>query len=95
MRVEEILREGRAIWGDQKLKLAEVVVRLGVTFGDLCRCARGADKDPGGREELEKEIGNIIVSCVRWADDLGLDVQGCIDRALVAQRLFAERNKKR
>lgn len=97
MEVTELLREGRSIWGDKKLSLSEIIVRLGVGVGDLCRYERNAEKDSPSRtpEELKKELGNVIFSMIRWCDDLGYDPEECIRLAVDAQKRFAAANGTR
>ncbi len=36
----ELLQQAREIWGDAHMNKEEVVVALGVTFGDICRYVR-------------------------------------------------------
>jgi len=88
MNIDEILAEGRKIWGKQKLSLSEIIVRLGKVFGDICRWERNYKKDISTHtdQELKKELGNIIVSTTRWCDDLGYDPNECVDIALSRQR---------
>lgn len=95
--VDELLQRGREIWGNDRLLLSDIVVRLGVGLGDLCRIARGATKDrsPENVEELKKELGNVIASTVRWCDDLGLDPNECIALGLQSQEKFARENPRR
>ena len=93
--VRDILACGRRIWGAQRLTLIEVVVRLGVDYGKLCRLARGADKDDKSKDALELAMGNIIVSMIRWADDLDLDLGRSVGRAYECQEKFARENKSR
>ena len=97
MEVKELLREGRFIWGDQKLSLSEIIVRLGVGVGDLCRYERNAEKDSPAHspEELKKEMGNVIFSMIRRCDDLGYDPEECVRIAMEAQRKFAATNSTR
>lgn len=86
MIVEGLLKEARRIWGDQKLTLDEILIRLGVTVGDLHRIARDRVEGPAHDEaELKKELGNIIFSMVRWCDDLGYTPEECIELAKQAQ----------
>lgn len=94
MEVKQILSDARAIWGDKKLTIDEIIVRLGVDMGDVCRWARHADKDHVMHtdDELQKELGNIIFSVIRWCDDLGYDPEVCIERAQEAQRAFAKQS---
>jgi hypothetical protein len=56
MEIKELLQEGRNIWGDKKLSLAQIIVVLGKIFGDICRWERNAekDKDLHTDEELKK-----------------------------------------
>lgn len=98
--LESLLYLARTIWGPEPLSLIEIVVRAQVTLGDLARQAR----DGGGstaevhakhRYEVQKEIGNLIFSCIRWADDLGFDPFACVQVAAQAQERFASSGRKR
>ena len=95
--IEELLKTGRSIWGDEKLSLVDILIRLNVSIGDLARIARNSDKDRASftREDLERELGNIIFSTIRWCDDLGLDPNVCIERAIECQKKFAQNNSHR
>jgi hypothetical protein len=97
MNIKDLLAEGRAIWGDQRLTLGQIIVRLGVSVGDFCRWERNADKDRAMHTdaELKKELGNVIFSMIRWCDDLGYDPEECIRLAKDAQQKFAVENRKR
>jgi hypothetical protein len=90
MNIDDLLTEGRAIWGQEKLTLAGIIVRLGKVFGDICRYERDAIKDKAVHtpDELKKELGNIIFSTIRWCDDLGFDPKDCIEAAVSCQRKF-------
>jgi hypothetical protein len=72
MNIQELLAAGKQIRGDQKLPLAQIIVRMGKVFGDICRRERNAPKDEPihNDEELKKELGNIIFSTIRRCDDL-------------------------
>ncbi len=91
------MAESRQIWGDEKLSLSRIIVRLGKNLGDLCRYERGAEKDARTHTDadLKKELGNMIFSTIRWCDDLGYDPQECIEIAKEAQKKFAQENKNR
>ncbi|TAK04656.1 hypothetical protein EPO33_01530 [Patescibacteria group bacterium] len=95
--IPDMLREGRAIWGDQKLTLGQIIVRLGVGVGDLCRYERNAEKDASSHspDELKKEMGNVIFSMIRWCDDLGYDPEECVRLAIESQKRFAAQNTRR
>lgn len=85
------------MWGEQRLTLPEIIVRIGVSIGDLCRVARGATKDQNTDQiqETKKELGNIIFSTIRWCDDLGFDPEECIALARECQQRFVAQNTKR
>jgi hypothetical protein len=91
MDVNQLLQEARAIWGDDKLTLDEILIRQGVTIGDLHRLAR--DHDEGGEldeTELKKELGNVIFSTIRWCDDLGYTPEECLELAKQAQAKYKQ-----
>ena len=90
MNIENLLKQGREVWGDQKLNLSQIIVRMGKVFGDLCRWERDAIKDQSVHtdEELKKELGNIIFSTIRWCDDLGYDPKECVKIAIDCQKKF-------
>lgn len=90
MDIKSLSEEGRRIWGEEKLSLAQIIVRLGKIFGDLCRFERDAPKDKNfhTKAELKKELGNMIFSSVRFCDDLGFDPEECIQEAIRCQREF-------
>ena len=99
-RIGELLETGRNIWGNHRYRLGEIIVRLGVGFGDLCRLDRGGEpRTPEERVdwtyEVKKELGNIIFSTIRWCDDLGFDPVQCLALAIEAQRKFANSGKAR
>lgn len=72
------------------MSLAQIIVRMGKVFGDICRWERDAikDKKTHNKQELKKELGNIIFSTIRWCDDLGLDPESCIKEAIKCQKKF-------
>lgn len=90
MNIQDLLKEGRGLWGDERRTLPEIIVRLGKILGDLCRYERNAPKDKPfhTEEELKKELGNLIFSTICWCDDLGLDPEACIREAIKAQKVF-------
>lgn len=90
MEILDLLKQTRQIWGKQKLTLSQIIVRMGKVFGDICRWERNAlkDKKAHTKKELQKEMGNMILSSIRWCDDLGFDPEGCIKEAMFAQKKF-------
>src|SRR5258705_8749129 len=93
--------QGRQIWGGTKHTLPEIVLRLMVGVGDLARLARDTkvlwhgETETAVVVELQKELGNILFSTIRWIDDLGLDPMECLDRAIEAQERFAKSGRPR
>jgi hypothetical protein len=86
MNISELLKKARSIWGDDKLSLDEILIRQGVTIGDLHRLARDyAEGQELNEAELKKELGNVIFSTIRWCDDLGYSPEECIELAKQAQ----------
>lgn len=45
--------------------------------------------------EVKKELGNVLLSTIRWIDDLGLDVLKCLDLAIGAQEQFVDSKRPR
>lgn len=90
MNIKDLLSESREIWGEQKLSLAQIIVRMGKVFGDICRWERNYAKDSDTHTdgELKKEMGNIILSTIGWCDDLGYDPEECIGLAIECQKKF-------
>jgi len=84
--------QGRQIWGNTQHTLPEIVLRLMVGVGDLARLARDRENMAS---EAKKEFGNILLSTVRWIDDLGLDPMECLDLAVEAQEKFAKSGRSR
>ena len=97
MTIHDLLREAQEIWGEERLTLGQVIVRLGVDFGKLCRWERNADKDRAAHtdEALKTELGNILFSMIRWTNDLGFDPEECIALAKAKQAQFAKENTNR
>lgn len=96
MEIKSLLQKGKEIWGNEKLSLSQIIVRLGKVFGDVCRWERNDLKNKGTHtdEELQKELGNIIFSTIRWCDDLGYDPEKCIEKAIKAQEEYARENRR-
>ncbi len=95
MEIRQLLKESREIWGSEKLSLSQIIVRLGKTFGDICRWERAADRDKAvlNPHDLKKELGNVIFSTIRWCDDLGYNPEECIKIAKECQQKFASEPK--
>jgi hypothetical protein len=96
--------QARQIWGPARQTLDEIIVRLMVGVGDLARASRDGglparmDLSPAAeraRAEIQKELGNVLLSTVRWIDDLGLDPLECLDLAIEAQETFAKSGRPR
>ncbi|MFH0951140.1 MAG: hypothetical protein V1765_01565, partial [bacterium] len=90
MEIKNLLQQSREIWGNQKLTLPQIIIRMGKVFGDICRWERNAIKDQEIHtdQELKKELGNMIFSGISWCDDLGYDPEECINLAKECQEKF-------
>ena len=58
MDIQDLLAQGKQIRGNQNPPLAQVIVRMGKIFGDICRRERNAPKDISvhEHEDLQKEL---------------------------------------
>lgn len=92
MEIKELLKLGKEIWGDQKLTLSQIIVRMGKVFGDICRWERnyGRDKEFHTDKELKKELGNMIFSTIRWCHELGYDPEECVQLAIECQKKLSQ-----
>jgi len=90
MEIKGILKIEREIWGSQKLSPSQIIIRMGKVFGDICRWERNEpkDKEIHTDRELKKEFGNIIISTIRWCDDLGYSPEECIELAIDCQKNY-------
>lgn len=90
MNIEELLKQARATW-PHRMTEEQVLAALMTVVGDIARLQR--DKSEGkvtDEAELQKELGNIIFSTIRWCDDLGYDPAACIQLAEAAQRQYVQ-----
>lgn len=89
MRIADLLEQSRNIWPN-KGTIEEIIIRMGKVFGDICRYARNEKKDQAIHtdKEIKKELGNMIVSSIKWCDDLGYEPEECIKLAIEAQKRF-------
>lgn len=96
MEVQGLITVSREIWGDKKLNLSQIIARMGKIFGDIYKYERNEKPtDRVSEDELKKELGNMIVSMVRWCDDLGYDPEDCVRLAVIAQRKFNNINENK
>jgi hypothetical protein len=96
MTIADLLKQSREIWGAGRMNLSDIIACMGVTFGDICRFRRDGWINPGVSAlpdpiDLQKELGNMILSTIRWCDDLGYDPEECIRLAAAAQKKFVAR----
>ena len=93
MEIKNFLKISKEIWGNEKLPLAQIIVRLGKVFGDICRWERNdiKDKEIHKEEELKKEFGNLIFSSIKFCNELGYDPEECIELAIEVQKKYKKR----
>jgi len=96
MEIKNLLQKSKEIWGDEKLPLAQILVRLGKVYGDICRWERGAEKNKETHtdEELKKEFGNLIFASIKFCDELGYDPEECIRLAINCQEKYVVEGNK-
>lgn len=87
-RLDELLATAREIWGGRAMRADAICTAMAVVHGDICRAIRDDNT-----EELAKEMGNMLLSTVRWCDDLGLDIEECLRAAERSQRAFVARRR--
>jgi hypothetical protein len=95
MTIAALLAAARKIWGAERMTLPEIIVCLNVILGDIARLQRDRDRErslPGVWDRaLKKELGNLILSTIRWCDDLDFNPNECIIEAQKAQAVMADR----
>lgn len=90
--IDRLLAQVRAIWPEVMIE-QEIAVAMGVVYGDICRWVRDhSEGKPVYADDLERELGNLILSTIRWCDDLGFSPQGCIQSAMAAQERYRRKN---
>ena len=93
MTLEDLLKKEREIWGNDKQAIEHIVICMGKTYGDISAQARAKiEQGKFDENELKKELGNMIASTVRWIDDLGFNIEECIDLALKSQQTYKTKN---
>ena len=91
MTVEELLEEAKAIWDGKQQELSQITILMGVVYGDICRQARNTQEGKVvNAPELQKELGNMIFSTIRWCSELGYNPTECIEMAKEAQRQYVK-----
>lgn len=90
--MDEMLWGVRAIWGSRRMALRPIVTCLTVTVGDLAWQARAVDEGrPVDREQVAKELGNLMLSARRWMADLDLDAEYCLELGMSAQIAYVQK----
>ena len=66
---------------------------MSVMVGDVARIVRDARENGHDIDtaEVGKELGNFVLSCTRWAYELGLDPVACVEDAAEAQRAYMKK----
>jgi hypothetical protein len=88
----QLADHGTTIWGDRTTTPAAAHTVLSVVVGDIGRVVRTAEET--GITDLEtliRELGNLALSSMRLAVELGLDPAECVAAASEAQRAYVER----
>lgn len=88
MAIRTLWSLGRSIWADwPDMQLTQIAICLAVIEGDISRQARAHEEgDTPDLEEVGRELGGLILSAIRWMDDLGLNPHDHIWKAIATQR---------
>ena len=95
MTLNAILSQARAIWGPTPTPLPHMAVVLGVVVGDISR--QGRAEVEGYRvndDELAKELGNLVLTAVRFMDDRGYRLGHCIGLAADSQTTYVRESSQ-
>jgi hypothetical protein len=94
--IDRLLSHTRKVWDEAPIApttYEDLPSLLSVLTGDVSRLVRDARE--GGEEidrrDVAKELGNFVLSCIRWANELGLDPWACIMAASTAQSAYVRR----
>jgi hypothetical protein len=94
--LSDLLTLGRRIWGDDyREDLQGAALILCKVSGDLSGIARDAEGAAWDRDGACRELGNLVLSSIRLADDLGLIMGECLTVAADAQRRKAAERSDR
>jgi hypothetical protein len=94
--LSDLLTLGRRIWGDDyREDIQGAALILCKVSGDLAGLARDARAGQWDRDGACRELGNLVLSAVRLADDLGLTMGECLTAAAQAQRRKAAERSDR
>jgi hypothetical protein len=90
MTLAQVADLGQSIWNDH-MSLDQIVIALGVVYGDIARAAR--DWPPACEQDLRRELGNLILSTARWCRHLGFEPDDAVREAADAQRAWVANHK--
>lgn len=89
MNVQDILIEARKTWGNRPMALHHIAIAITAIVGDIARQSRNVTEGAAiDQAALQKELGNLISSSIRWCDDLGFDPRECIKLSQQAQSKY-------
>lgn len=88
---KELLAIARDAWPLSTPLACHMPTTLAVVLGDFARLVRDGGDPDATNSAASRELGNLILNALRYADDLGLDVDDCIASAAAAQRAYRER----
>lgn len=95
MEIRDLLKNGHEIWGDKKLTLSEIIVRMGKVYGDICRWERNAEKDKllHADEELKKNSAILFFQLLGGATILTMTLMIALTLQLSVKRNIKSYNK--
>lgn len=86
---QHLLAQARAVWPEGE-RVDRMPTILAVIVGDYARAIRDLPLD--FNRQAKRELGNLVLTALRYADDLGLHVDDCVEDALEAQERWRREN---
>jgi hypothetical protein len=88
----QLADHGLTIWGDRTTTPGEALAVLTTVVGDIARAVRDESESGGlDRAALTRELGNLALSSLRLAVEVGLDPAECVAAASEAQQAYVDR----
>jgi hypothetical protein len=86
---QALLSLARDAWPDPTPP-EQMCTNLLVILGDLARCLRSYAETGLVPADVDRELGNLVLNALRYADDLFRDVDQAVVAAAAAQRVWRE-----
>lgn len=90
MAIRTLWSVGRSIWHNWPTSdLTQIAICLAVLESDISREARAqTEGDQPNMNRVGHELSSLVLSILRWMDDLGLNPHEYMKKAIAAQQKF-------